>query len=61
VASWERLTLAPDAVAHKATAVRCYRSQMRPLGFLLHSRARRAVEVFARLQPLAGTLERTAA
>lgn len=60
VACWEHLVLTPEAAAHKATAMRCYRSQMRPLGLLLRSRARRPVEVFARLQPLAGTLERTA-
>lgn len=55
--SWERLALTPDVMAQKASALQCYHSQARPLGFLLRHRARRSAEVFAHLQPSAATHE----
>ncbi|MEZ4768675.1 MAG: PIG-L family deacetylase [Caldilineales bacterium] len=55
--SWEHLTLTPDVLAQKARALKCYRSQARPLGFFLRHRARRSAEVFARLQPSAASHE----
>lgn len=50
-APWLRLSLTRAAVERKALALQYYRSQARPMGPLLHSRAESYSEVFARLRP----------
>ncbi len=50
-APWLRLPLTSAAMAQKALALQCYRSQARPLGSLFRSWARDSNEVFARLRP----------
>ncbi len=49
--TWLRLPLTRDMVQRKELALRCYHSQMRPLGSLLRNRASADSEVFAKLHP----------